>query len=75
MSDPKFVRKQIKNVIQAMLPELLNEELLSHLKVVIDAKLKEIYTKNTEVLKAIDERSKALQHYTLRQKQNIKPKE
>lgn len=70
-NNAKDIRKQIKNVIQSELPELLNKELSTaaykQLSAEIQTKLSMIELEVRNTLKQIDERSKDIQDYIIRQ--------
>ena len=77
MSDAKDLRKQLKNVVQAMLPDLINSELgesiRKDLSRQIQARLDVMMEEVRNTLKQIDERSKDIQGYLVRQTSNPMP--
>lgn len=72
MSDKniKLIRKQIHNVVQGLLPTVLSAELVSaiHKSVAeqVEQRLNVIATHMKTTLEKIDERSKEIQAYTIR---------
>lgn len=71
MSNPKELRKQLRNVVLEQLPDLLKSELgqslhkdLSH---VIQTRLNVVIKNIQETLAQIDQRSKDIQGYIVRQ--------
>lgn len=71
MNSPKELRKQLRNVTQELLPDLLQSELgqklyadLSH---VIQTRLDVVIANIHETLQQIDQRSKDIQGYLVRQ--------
>jgi hypothetical protein len=74
MSNPKELRKQLRNVVQEQLPDLLKSELgnalhkdLSH---IIQTRLNVVIKNIQETLEQIDQRSKDIQGYIVRQSLN-----
>lgn len=71
MSDAKLVREQIKNVLDEKLPEILQEEVIKAISKKVDehlvARLKQIEGHIGETLKRIDERSKDVQSFIVRE--------
>lgn len=69
--DVKDIRKQLKNVAQAMAPTVLASEAGVHmykqLMEAVQGKLKDIELQVQETLKQIDQRSVDLQSYAMRQ--------
>jgi len=66
MSDIKTLRKQIKNVVQALLPEILRGEAMEAIR---KENLKTLIKMQTDVqasLKEINDRSKDLQSFIMR---------
>lgn len=72
MSDkgPKEIRKQVRNVAKEMLPEILSQELLralhSEITKNLEKRLDAIAAHLKTVLDSVDERSKSIQSYVLR---------
>lgn len=73
----KDIRKQLKNVAQAMAPTVLASEAGNHmyreLMKAVQGKLQQIEVQVQETLKKIDERSQDLQSYAMRQISNMMP--
>lgn len=72
MSDnPKVIRKQLRNVVQDLLPELLRHELqlalYTKLLNDINKRMDEIGTHAKEALEKMDKRSQDVQGYAVRQ--------
>ena len=71
MSNPKELRKSLRNVVQALLPDLMKselglairKELAQQMKIELDLAVGQIQG----VLKQIDQRSKDVQGYLVRQ--------
>lgn len=66
----KLIRKQIKNVVQSLLPEVFNAESIKTMERVLitrqDSRLSEITSKVQQALETMDQRSKDLQSYVVR---------
>lgn len=78
MSNIKQIRGQIRQIVQEILPDLIREELFKDLEAKIAARLTQIADGTRSDVKAlgeqvnktltvIDERSKSVQHYVMRQ--------
>jgi hypothetical protein len=71
MSNPKELRKQLRNVCQDLLPDLLKSELgqalHKDLSQVIQTRLNVVIANIQETLQQIDQRSKDIQGYIVRQ--------
>lgn len=74
----KTIRKQIRNVVQALLPEVLKQEMFSTIKEEVEKELRTTFGARLEAindsimdqLKTMDERSKDLQQFMLNQVQS-----
>lgn len=66
----KLIRKQIKNVVQSLLPEVFNAETTKAMEKVLitrmDSRLAELTGKIQTALQTMDERSKDIQQYVIR---------
>ena len=66
----KLIRKQIKNVVVSLLPEVFNAETTKAMEKVLvlrmDSRLSELTNKIESALKTMDERSKDIQQYVVR---------
>jgi len=71
MSDVKLIRKQLRNVIQSDLDEILKKEVFQNLEkqiaAVVNYRINEIQAQVTKTLKELDERSKDMQQFVMRQ--------
>lgn len=63
----KAYRKQIRNLAQELLPEMVKDELFKALSAQIHAQVEQISANVKFTLKSIDERSKDIQSYIVRQ--------
>lgn len=77
MSDIKTLRKQLRNVVQEILPEILTAELVATIRkdqiVQIDARLNALAKQIQQTLDTIDQRSKDVQAYNIRQSASMLP--
>lgn len=84
MSSIKQVRGQIRQIVQEILPDLIREEIYKLLEAKINERLSQINSNvNKEVaalakqvgqtMTEIDERSKSVQHYVMRQGVKAQP--
>lgn len=73
----KDIRKQLKNVAQAIAPTILANEagvlMYKQLMAAVEGRLKNIELNIAETLTKIDERSKDLQAYAMRQISSMMP--
>ena len=78
MSNIKQIRGQIRQIVQEILPDLIREELFKALEAQVALRLKQISDgtradvkalgeQMNKTLSSIDERSKSVQHYVMRQ--------
>lgn len=69
MSDKqyKMIRKQLRNVVQEILPEVLGGDLFANLQKENSGRLDAITAEVRNTLKQLDDRSKAVQDYIMRQ--------
>lgn len=69
--DVKELRKQLRNIVRELLPELLSQEqstaIKKELQVQIEDRLKKIDQHVQDSMKSIDSRSKDVQAYIMRQ--------
>lgn len=66
MSNPKELRKQLRNVVQELLPDLLNSEQHAVLKKHIDLRISELEKHVKKVLADLDERHRDTMSYLVR---------
>lgn len=70
MSDVKLIRKQLRNVIQEMGPEILNEQAfkigLARLQTQVEGRLTDLEKHVKETLVKIEERNKDVQNFIMR---------
>lgn len=67
MSNPKELRKQLKNVVQDLAPKMIQDEVFASLQKEIQERLNEVAEEVRGTLKKIDERAKDVQSLIMRQ--------
>jgi predicted house-cleaning noncanonical NTP pyrophosphatase (MazG superfamily) len=67
MSNPKELRKQLRNVVQELLPEVLNNEQYEALKKHVDARVDKVEKFVKDTMHEINERHKDTMGYLVRQ--------
>jgi len=79
MSEAKLIRKQLRNVVQEALPETLSQELVAaiqkQLAAQLDQRLSAIAKHIQSTLDQLDQRSKDMQAYMIRQSARPAPKQ
>lgn len=79
MSEAKLIRKQLRNVVQEALPETLSQELVAaiqkQLAAQLDQRLSAIAKHIQSTLDQLDQRSKDMQAYMIRQSARTAPKQ
>ena len=69
----KDIRKQLRNVVQEMLPGVTSQEMYVQLSKVINERLDQISKHINSTLETIDQRSKDVQTYVIRQSAQNQP--
>ncbi len=65
----KLLRSQIRNVVQEILPEILTTDLFTNVSKEMHKRLDNVTVEVRETLKNLDDRSKTVQDYIVRQVQ------
>lgn len=72
MSNPKELRKQLRNVVQEILPEILTKEVISVIQAELNKKILEIETSTKKTMHEMNERHKDTMGYLVRSVTTVK---